>query len=79
MRFDYATRDESKVERAKETLRQTAERAGHSIVGSHVFKTDSYPALQASPSAKGVAHWIIYGFTTQAELDQVKQAEESAE
>lgn len=69
MRFEYATRDPDKIEAAKEQLRQHAQRQGQSIVGFHIFQSDSYPALQASPTAKGVMHTIVWGFTSQAELD----------
>lgn len=72
MKYEYATRDEGKVEVAKAQLVQQAQRSGHSIVGFHVFQTDSYPPLQVSPTAKGVMHWIVWGFTSQAELDDAR-------
>lgn len=72
MRFEYATRDPDKVEAAKETLHQQSQRQGHAIVGFHAFESDRYPALQASPPAKGVMHTIVWGFTSQAELDEAK-------
>jgi hypothetical protein len=45
MRFEYATRDESKIEAAKATLHEAAQRQGQTIVGFHTFQSDSYPAL----------------------------------
>jgi hypothetical protein len=74
MRFEYATRDESKIEAAKATLHEAAQRHGQTIVGFHAFQSDSYPALQASPTAKGVMHTIVWGFTSQAELDEANGA-----
>jgi hypothetical protein len=69
MRFEYATRDPDKVEAAKATLHEAAQRQGQSIIGFHTFQSDSYPALQGSPTAKGAMHTIVWGFTSQAELD----------
>jgi hypothetical protein len=70
VKYDYATRDESKIETAKAQLEQQAQRQGNSIAGFHIFSSDSYPPLQLSPTAKGVMHWIVQGFTSQAELEE---------
>lgn len=72
MRFEYATRDPDKIEAVKDALHQQAKRQGQNIVGFHTFQSDSYPALQTSPTAKGVLHTIVWGFTSQAELDEAK-------
>lgn len=72
MRYEYATIDESKVESAKASLTAQAGRAGNDIVGFHVFKSSTYPKLQIFDATKGVEHTIIWGFTTQAELDRAR-------
>lgn len=69
-KYEYATRDADKVERAKDTLRQQAARKGEEIVGFHVFVSDSYPKLQQHDATKGQEFTIILGFTTQRELDK---------
>lgn len=70
MRYEYATVDETKVENAKASLVSQASRAGNEIVGFHVFKTSTYPKLQIHDMTRGVEHTIVWGFTTQAELDR---------
>jgi len=72
MRYEYATVDSGKVESAKASLIAQASRAGNDIVGFHVFTTDGYPKLQVHDATKGVEHTIVWGFTTQAELDRAK-------
>ncbi len=69
MRYEYATVDPDKTESAKATLIAQASRAGNDIVGFHVFTTSSYPKLQIHDATRGIEHTIIWGFTTQRELD----------
>lgn len=74
-RYEYATRDADKIERAKESLRQQAGRKGEEIVGFHVFASSSYLKLQEHDATKGVEFTIILGFTTQRELDKAIAAD----
>lgn len=68
-KYEYATRDADKVERAKESLRQQAGRKGDEIVGFNVFQSNTYPKLQEHDATRGQEFTIILGFSTQRELD----------
>lgn len=74
-KYEYATRDADKVERAKASLRQQAARKGDEIMGFHVFRSSSYPKLQEHDATKGQEFTIILGFTTQRELDKALAAD----
>jgi len=68
-KYEYATRDADKVERAKDTLRQQAGRKGEEIAGFHVFRSSVYPKLQEHDATRGQEFTIILGFTTRRELE----------
>lgn len=72
MRYDYATRSDGKIAEARDEIERRADRDGNSIAAFRVFQSSTWPPLQKSPTAKGVAHWIVQGFTTQAEADNAE-------
>jgi hypothetical protein len=66
-KFEYATRDLSKEDSAKQAIERQAHARGQTIAEWRVYTATDHPGLQSYDDTKDVEHLIVEGYTTAAE------------